>query len=203
MTKGVILISYNKKSIKENMKKVKKLSYFIIQKYIEKNYIEVKEPAEHKIRFSLKSSFEQKEKKEEASVEEVENFKLDNKVLYENISNFIEKRAESTFVENLLRLILQSGKKDSRVYKDAGVDRRLFSKMISNYNYRPSKDTVLAFALSLELNLEQSKELLSSAGYSLSNSDKRDVILTFCFERGIYKMKQVNEILYVFREKTF
>ncbi|MBQ8427507.1 MAG: hypothetical protein IJX16_07110, partial [Clostridia bacterium] len=75
MTKGVILISYNKKSIKENMKKVKKLSYFIIQKYIEKNYIEVKEPAEHKIRFSLKSSFEQKEKKEEASVEEVENFK--------------------------------------------------------------------------------------------------------------------------------
>ncbi|MBQ8426892.1 MAG: XRE family transcriptional regulator, partial [Clostridia bacterium] len=131
------------------------------------------------------------------------NFKLDNKVLYENISNFIEKRAESTFVENLLRLILQSGKKDSRVYKDAGVDRRLFSKMISNYNYRPSKDTVLAFALSLELNLEQSKELLSSAGYSLSNSDKRDVILTFCFERGIYKMKQVNEILYVFREKTF
>ena len=89
------------------------------------------------------------------------------------------------------------------MYKDAGVDRRLFSKIVSNYNYRPSKDTVLAFSLSLELNLEQAKNLLASAGYSLSNSDKRDVILSFCYERGIYNMKQVNEILYIFRERTF
>lgn len=185
------------------MKKVKNLNYFIIQKYIERNYIKVKEPEEPKIRFSLKSTPEKEKKMGEASVQEVENFKLDNKVLYENISNFIEERVESTFVENLLRLILQSGKKDSRIYKDARVDRRLFSKMISNYNYRPSKNTVLAFALSLELNLEQTKELLNSAGYSLSNCDKRDVILSFCYERGIYNMKQVNEILYIFRERTF
>ncbi len=184
-------------------KNIKEINFFIIQKYIEKNYIEVKELEEHKIRFSLKSSLEQEKEKEEASTQEVENFKLDNKVLYENINSFIKEKVENTFVEKLLRLILQSGKKDSRVYKDAGVDRRLFSKIISNYNYRPSKNTVLAFALSLELNLEQAKELLSSAGYSLSKCDKRDVILSFCYERGIYNMKQVNEILYIFRERTF
>ncbi len=185
------------------MKKVKNINFFIIQKYIEKHYVEVKEPEEHKIRFSLKSSPKQEKNNEEASVQEVENFKLDNKSLYENINNFIEERVESTFVENLLKLIFQSGKKDSKVYKDAGVDRRLFSKIVSNYNYRPSKDTVLAFSLSLELNLEQAKNFLVSAGYSLSNSDKRDVILSFCYERGIYNMKQVNEILYIFRERTF
>lgn len=184
-------------------KKVEKINLFIIKKYIEKNYINIYENRKNEIRFSIKSSTNQEKKKEEASVQEVENFKLDNKILYENINNFIKEKVESTFVENLLSLILQSGKKDSRVYKDAGVDRRLFSKMISNYNYRPSKNTALAFALSLELNLEQAKNLLASAGYSLSNSDKRDVILSFCYERGIYNMKQVNEILYIFRERTF
>ncbi len=183
-------------------KRVKSLNIFIIQKYIEANYIKVDEPKVPEIRFSLKSSNE-REKAEGTSVQEVEDFKLENKDLYEKINNFIEEKVESTFVESLLKLILQSGKKDSRVYKDAGVDRRLFSKMVSDYNYRPSKDTVLAFAFSLELNLEQAKKLLKSAGYSLSNSDKRDVILSFCYERGIYNIKQVNEILYIFRQRTF
>lgn len=183
--------------------RVKNINFFLIEKYIRSHYIQAKAPERSIIKFSLKSSPEQEKKKEEASIQEIESFKLDNKGLYENINNFIEERVESTFVEKLLSLILQSGKKDSRVYKDAGVDRRLFSKIVSNYNYRPSKDTVLAFALSLELDLEQTRNLLASAGYSLSYSDRRDVILSFCYERGIYNIKQVNEILYIFKERAF
>lgn len=181
-------------------KATKNLLIFEIKNYIAQHYIQNKESDWLEIRFSLKDGAVGKN--EEASSSDVEDFISQNNELFTDLTSFIEKEISPTFVETLLKFIGRSGKKDSRVYKDAGIDRRLFSKMMSDYNYSPSKPTVLAFALSLELKEEEALELLKSAGYTLSTSDKRDVILSYCYKNGIYKLKQVNEILYVFNQYT-
>lgn len=87
---------------------------------------------------------------------------------------------DAGFSETLLKLIDRTGKKDSEIYKKANVDRKLFSKIRNNPDYKPSKTTALAFAIALELDLEETKDLIGRAGYALSHSSKFDIIIE-CF----------------------
>lgn len=108
---------------------------------------------------------------------------------------------DDTFVECLLRHIDNSDLDDVQVYKKANIDRKLYSKIMSNYEYQPSKRTAIAFAIALELNLDETKDLLNKAGYSLSPSKKFDCIIEYFIENEIYDMYEINVALSYFKQK--
>lgn len=114
----------------------------------------------------------------------------------------LDKTVNQTFSDRLAFLIRKSGMRDTQVYKAAQMDKRLFSKIMSDKNYKPSKDTVIALIFALELSLSEAEDLLSRAGYTLSHSNKRDVILEFFIRERIHNLFDVNEILYNLNQKT-
>ncbi len=118
-----------------------------------------------------------------------------------SILKALDRTTDKTFVETLSIHIQRKGLRDTEVYKAAQIDRRLFSKIMSDRDYTPSKDTVIALAFALHLSLSEATDLLHRTGFALSHSNKRDVIIEYFFRQGIYDLYTVNQVLFHLEQK--
>lgn len=179
----VYLVVFEKQSFELSEKLFKSVS-----SYIDENYVSDKINAEYKMSNlrSYELLFEASDTPRYGTI--CSNPNLDG--MLENL--------DKGFSETLLALIDRTGKKDSEIYKKANVDRKLFSKIRNNADYRPSKTTAIAFAIALELNMDETNDLLSKAGFALSQSSKFDVIVRYFIENKKYDIFELNSVLFEF-----
>jgi len=108
------------------------------------------------------------------------------------------QQKEMTFSEALLDWLIRKDINDPDVYKKANIDRKLFSKIRKNPDYKPKKSTAIALALALELDLEETKEFIGRAGYALTHSSKYDIIIEFFINQKNYNVFEINEVLFAY-----
>lgn len=113
----------------------------------------------------------------------------------------LDDLTDMSFADRLLFHIRNKHLRPSEVYRAAQMDRRLFSKIVSDHTYKPGKDTCIALALALGLSLSEANDLLARAGYVLSHSCRRDVVLEYFFCERVYDINDINEVLYRLGEK--
>ena len=202
-----------------------------VGKYIDKYYIpandDIRLDKEMKDIFQKIADFCQKRKKEKKVIDDNEmmEYEIDESAISEFDESNMQKtkvfhtmsgtmatnrkiddlmnQMEETFSQKLLRMISERGMTDSEAYTKAYVDRRHFSKIRKDDFYSPNKKTVLAFAIALELSLDEAKDLLACAGYALSRSSKVDIIVAYFLQNKIYDMFEINDILDAYGQPTF
>lgn len=174
-----------------------------VNSYIDENYIQDKMIDEY-VRFGT-----ERRKRERSKYKVLEEVCLDyasdecldvgavNSINTEDFSQLLEN-LDASFSETLLELIDRTGKKDSEIYKKANVDRKHFSKIRNNKDYKPSKATALAFAFALELSIDDAKSFIARAGFALSHSSKFDVIVEYFLMNKNYNVYELNEVLFAF-----
>lgn len=137
---------------------------------------------------------------EKAILDEDEELDFDEKDTYlvgMNLDDYISDhlKEHSSFQNLLFKLIDERELTDPEVYNKVGISRKTFSKIRTDANYHPSKETVILFGLSLELSITEMEELLASASYALTRCDVSDLIVRFALHKEIYDVFEINEML--------
>ena len=117
----------------------------------------------------------------------------------ETLTEALEAAGE-TFQQRLFGLIRERGMDEVAVYKRANIDRKVFSRIRRNVNYRPKKQTAVAFAVALNLDMPEMEDLLARAGFAFSPSSKSDIIIQYCVAHGIYNIFDINAALFKYNQ---
>lgn len=179
----VYLVVFEKQSFELSEKLFKSVS-----SYIDENYVSDKMNLEYGTSKLRRFDYEEMLLRESS-------YEITSKI--PNLDGMLNN-LDKGFSETLLYLIDRTGKKDSEIYKKANVDRKLFSKIRNNADYRPSKTTAIAFAIALELSMDETDDLLARAGIALSQSNKFDVIVRYFIENKKYDIFELNSVLFEF-----
>ena len=190
----VILVVFDKESFRISEQLIGEIDEYIDEFGIKKLYAD--EYTERSESFRRKRSQEQEDEVLSADYSPLLP-ELDDSSLEDILDNTAE-----TFQQCLLRLIRESGIDEVEIYKKANIDRKLFSAIRCNVNYKPKKKTAVALAIALELDLLTMMDLLSRAEIAFSPSNKFDLIISYCVTNGIYDMFKINSILFQYDQPT-
>ncbi len=148
------------------------------------------------MRFKTVSSYEKKpfrqiDWKKDSFVDEKDSSKFADRL----IKLFEEKKDEETFSDAVIRIMREKELSAPHVYREAGIDAKHFSKIISNRDYHPKKETVLAFAIAFHLNLDETIELLNKAGFSFTPTSMFDLTVKFFIENKCYDRQTIDALM--------
>lgn len=177
-----------------------------LETYIDENYVDHKVSEEYtfhedrEISFNLANEpackgIKPRSSKSLYDIKDDADFKADYDDEIDDLESHLSERIKhlsDTFSEYLIFLIKQKGLTNAEVYNRAIVDKKVFSKIKNNPDYHPKKITALCLCIGVELNLDESKDLLQRAGYALSPCDKTDIIFSYFIEHGIYDMIELD-----------
>ena len=194
----VILVVFDRNSFRISRELLKEVAEYIDERYVEEHSISRQRnaPAE-----AAPAALPKREPSGFFGSAKAYSSECEDAVIPPRLDEMLSSLDES-FSEMLLRKIDEKGMTDAQCYKRANIDRKLFSKIRANADYKPSKPTVIAFAIALELTLDETKEMLMKAGFALSRSSKFDVIIEYFIRNKRYDIFEINEVLFSFDQMT-
>lgn len=192
---SVYIVVYDKKGFQLSKKLRNDIKEYIDECYVAKHRFGRR--SEPHLRKELRSGFDMSE---QVMMSECMTVRKEKRTADDRLQSLQELIGgiDESFSQMLLRKIDEKGMSDSECYKKANIDRKLFSKIRSDVNYKPSKTTAIAFAIALELSREETEDLLMKAGFALSRSSKFDIIIEYFIKSGNYNIFEINEALFAF-----